>query len=330
MKEILEYIKNGFKGMLIGIANAIPGVSGGTIAVVTGIYDRLIFSGTTLLKKDEVGFKTKFIFLATVVVGLLIGIFSGFIFLGELIDASPIPTGFFFFGLVLGSVPYLAKKTFAYPLKSGYVIPFILSFGLLIAMGLAAKPELGSPITELSLATAGLIFITGVFASAAMVIPGISGSFLMLLVGMYSTVSYAFRSFNIVMLGLFLLGALVGIVLVSLGISKVLKRYPAIAYWTILGLVQGSLVAIWPAIPFGDDILWSIIALGIGLTLSILLSSDKKDQAEESKEAATPQTIAEESKDKHPDLAVQKIQLSKGQLRGRRIFISPSPPSSSF
>jgi putative membrane protein len=125
MKEILEYIKNGFKGMLIGIANAIPGVSGGTIAVVTGIYDRLIFSGTTLLKKDEVGFKTKFIFLATVVVGLLIGIFSGFIFLGELIDASPIPTGFFFFGLVLGSVPYLAKKTFAYPLKSGYVIPFI-------------------------------------------------------------------------------------------------------------------------------------------------------------------------------------------------------------
>jgi uncharacterized membrane protein/glycerophosphoryl diester phosphodiesterase len=322
MKEILEYIKNGFKGMLIGIANAIPGVSGGTIAVVTGIYDRLIFSGTTLLKKDEVGFKTKFIFLATVVVGLLIGIFSGFIFLGELIDASPIPTGFFFFGLVLGSVPYLAKKTFAYPLKSGYVIPFILSFGLLIAMGLAAKPELGSPITELSLATAGLIFITGVFASAAMVIPGISGSFLMLLVGMYSTVSYAFRSFNIVMLGLFLLGALVGIVLVSLGISKVLKRYPAIAYWTILGLVQGSLVAIWPAIPFGDDILWSIIALGIGLTLSILLSSDKKDQAEESKEAATPQTIAEESKDKHQNLAVQKIQLSKGQLRGRVIYQS--------
>jgi glycerophosphoryl diester phosphodiesterase len=189
-------------------------------------------------------------------------------------------------------------------------------------MGLAAKPELGSPITELSLATAGLIFITGVFASAAMVIPGISGSFLMLLVGMYSTVSYAFRSFNIIMLGLFLLGALVGIVLVSLGISKVLKRYPAIAYWTILGLVQGSLVAIWPAIPFGDDILWSIIALGIGLTLSILLSSDKKDQAEESKGAGALQKADDEPKGTPQTLAVQKIQLSKGQLLGRILYQS--------
>jgi putative membrane protein len=126
MTEIFEHIKNGFKGMLIGIANAIPGVSGGTIAVVTGIYDRLIFSGTTLLKKDEVGFKTKFVFLATVVVGLLIGIFSGFIFLGELIDAFPIPTGFFFFGLVLGSVPYLAKKPSPIPLKAAMSFP--LSF----------------------------------------------------------------------------------------------------------------------------------------------------------------------------------------------------------
>ncbi len=274
---------NALKGSLIGAANTIPGVSGGTIAVVTRLYDDLVASVGGFFRT---GWKKNAAFLLPVVVGVAAGIVVFADAVEFFQQRFPMATTFFFIGLILGSVPFLVKVTFRERFSIAYLIPFVLAFGVLVAMALAGRPPASEPITELTLATGVMVFLAGVISSATMIIPGVSGSFVLLLIGMYSTFIRAASDLNFAVLAVLVPGFIVGIVLVSKVINFLLTRYHGITYWGINGLVLGSVVAIWPRTDAGawiapsgaGPILIAFASFAVGFVLAFLLGSDRKER----------------------------------------------------
>lgn len=280
-RSIGEHVTDGLKGSLIGAANTIPGVSGGTIAVITRLYDRLIESVGGFIKT---GWRKNLAFLGPVLVGVIVGIVLFARVVDFFLTGYPVQTAFFFMGLILGSLPALYKITIRERFRPVYLIPFVVAFGLLVAMSIAGRPPATEPVTIVTLQTGVLIFLTGVVSSATMIIPGVSGSFVMLLIGMYSTFIAAVNDLNVPVLLLLVPGFAVGIVAVSKIIRALLHRYHAVTYWAILGLVLGSVLAIWPR---GTDESWilpdsggaiaaSAGAFVAGLLLAYFLGSDRR------------------------------------------------------
>ena len=284
--NLMQPVINALKGSLIGAANTIPGVSGGTIAVVTRLYDDLIAAISGFFKT---GWKKNTLFLLPIVAGVAIGI----VLFAQVVDYflvnHPMQTAFFFMGLILGSMPFLVKVTLREAFKPLYLIPFAISLGLLLWMSLAGRPALSEPITELTFVGAILIFLTGVISSATMIIPGVSGSFVMLLIGMYSTFIHAAKELDLPILAVLIPGFIIGIVVVSKVINYLLTRYHGITYWAIIGLVLGSVVAIWPrsdtggwAVPDSPVlIVTGVAALVVGFLLAFFLGSERKQKARE-------------------------------------------------
>jgi putative membrane protein len=287
--NLIRPVINALKGSLIGAANTIPGVSGGTIAVITLLYDDLIAAISGFFKT---GWKKNLLFLLPIVIGVVVGIVLFAQVVDYFLENHPMQTAFFFMGLILGSVPFLVKITLKEAFKPIYLVPFVISFGLLIWMSIAGRPPLSEPITQLTLAVAVPIFLTGVISSATMIIPGVSGSFIMLLIGMYSTFIRAAKDLNLPILAVLVPGFIVGIVLVSKVINLLLTRYHGITYWAIIGLVLGSVIAIWPRDDAGawtvpDSavmIVTGIAALVVGFLLAYFLGSERKQKAREASE----------------------------------------------
>ncbi len=294
---------NALKGSLIGAANTIPGVSGGTIAVVTRLYDELIASVGGFIRT---GWKRNVAFLVPVVVGVAVGIVL-FARVVEFFMADyPAQTAFFFMGLILGSVPFLAKVTVRERVRGWYLVPFVISFGVLVAMALAGRPPSSEPITVVTLENAALIFFAGVVSSATMIIPGVSGSFVLLLIGMYSTFIEAASALNVGVLAVLVPGFLVGIVAVSKLINFLLSRFHGVTYWAIIGLVLGSVPVIWAQAEVGAwlggagiiGVITSLLATGAGFLLACLLGSDRKERrgaATGPRDASSPDARAEKA-----------------------------------
>jgi putative membrane protein len=281
---------NAAKGSLIGAANTIPGVSGGTIAVITRLYDELIASVSGFFRT---GWKRNTAFLLPVVVGVAVGIVLFARIVDFFLTDYPAQTAFFFMGLILGSVPYLVKVTLRERVKPVYAIPFVIALGLLVVMSVIGRPPASEPITSVTLQNVLWIFLAGVVSSATMIIPGVSGSFVLLLIGMYSTFIRAARDLNLPVLAVLVPGFIVGIVLVSKVINLLLTRYHGVSYATILGLVLGSVVAIWPRVDAGWYIPSGIVelatgvgALVVGFALAWALGSERKERMGTGTEAA--------------------------------------------
>ena len=281
---------NALKGSLIGAANTIPGVSGGTIAVITRLYDDLIASVSGFFRT---GWKRNTRFLVPV----LIGVAAGIVVFADAVEffqeQYPVQTTFFFIGLILGSLPFLLKVTFRERFKPRYLILFTVAAALLVAMAVAGRPPASEPITEVTLASGIMIFLAGVVSSATMVVPGVSGSFVLLLIGMYSTFINAASTLNLTVLAVLVPGFAVGIVLVSKVINFLLSRYHGVTYWAINGLVLGSVVAIWPRTEAGgwvvpDDamgIIAGLASFAAGFALAYFLGADRKERAKRAEPA---------------------------------------------
>ncbi len=280
--SLLNAIVDAGKGSLIGAANTIPGVSGGTIAVVTGLYDRLIASVSGFFRN---GWRTSLRFLVPVALGVGIGVLA----FARLIDAAmtrfPSQTSLLFVGLILGSIPYIARVAVKDGARPAYLIAFVPAVAILVLMAIVAPPAATQPLTDLTLQSAILVFVAGAISSATMIIPGISGSFVLLLIGMYSTFIRAARDFNLPLLAVLLPGLLVGVVVVSKAINYLLTKHHGWSYAAILGLVVGSLAPVWPRVggawylPEGIATgAIDLLAIGVGTGLALLLGSGRKDQ----------------------------------------------------
>ncbi|UTC75607.1 DUF368 domain-containing protein [Treponema sp. OMZ 792] len=239
---MLNYIKKIIAGIAVGIANVIPGVSGGTIAVVFGVYSDLIGAASLNVKTIKANFKTYLCLFGGMGLGILL--FARFFKL--VYEKFPIQTNFFFIGLIVGSIfiifDLVREKESSFT-KASKILWFFIGLSLMLALYFfkGASAYSASAIETLSLGSFLFLFLAGFAGAAAMVIPGISGSFLLLIMGAYYTVIKALTDLNIPIMIPVGLGVLAGIILSARLIGFLMERFPKITYAFILGLVAGSI-----------------------------------------------------------------------------------------
>lgn len=293
------------KGIFVGVANIIPGVSGGTIAVVLRIFDQMIDAINNFFKTPKKHIK----FL----VPLFLGAGAGIILFSKLLEfclkKESLPTSLFFVGLVVGSVPLIynqAKKKEIKPIYFGVSVIFF-AIVVLISLLKPTNSETSFSITPYWLSKA---FISGIIASAAMVIPGISGSFVMVLLGLYNIILTSIsgltntlsngikmmlsgdfingfmqivKSDSFIILAVTGIGIIIGVVLISKIIAILLEKAFSVTYFAILGLIFGSIFAIFKdpmtyesytvSIPVLSIVL-AVVAFIIGFFISIKLGKE--------------------------------------------------------
>lgn len=246
MRTGKDYFLLTLKGMAMGAADVVPGVSGGTIAFISGIYEELIgtISGVNLgllktLKKEGVGAAWKALngnFIVALFLGIAISIASLAKFISYLLVAQPVLLWSFFLGLVLASVFYVGKQVKKWSISSSVS----LLIGALVAYFITTLPPLAQSDSNF------YIFISGMIAICAMILPGISGSFILLILGSYQTVLGAVKDKELLTIGTFMAGCVVGL----LAFSKVLKwtfaKFHDITIALLTGFLIGSLNKIWP------------------------------------------------------------------------------------
>jgi len=256
----------------MGIANLIPGVSGGTMALIGGIYDRLISSINAIVAlkiNREIVF-----FLITVVSGIAISIFAFSHLINMAIESIPGYTYGCFIGLVTGSIPFVMKRR-TKGKKSDY---FFIVLGVVLVVFLsfyASKPEKIGETSKVSHSIGSLMYdsIAGFFGAASMILPGLSGAFILLIMNEYVRIVNAVSSLDVIILLFTGAGILLGIVFISRLLKKLLTKFPSETFSFLAGLMIGSLpdlalrAGIYPEITFSV-----IIGAFFGLLMSFLLS----------------------------------------------------------
>ncbi len=259
-------------GAIIGIANIIPGVSGGTIAVVLKIYDKLIHSVSNI-KSD---FKNSLKFLIPIGIGAGIGI----ILFSKIIEWAllyfPVATSYVFVGLIIGSIPLIFKKTNTKSIKFSEILIFIICISIMFAMDFF-KDTVGAAtiIDTLSVSNFIILFGASFLAAGAMIIPGISGSFILLLLGIYNSVLAAISNFNLPILIPVGIGMAYGILVCAKIIDKLFEKFPNHTYSGILGLMFGSIYVLIPPPILNFELLIGIILLIIFAYISYKFSTTK-------------------------------------------------------
>lgn len=244
MKSIFIHI---IKGAIMGAANVIPGVSGGTMALVMGIYERLINSINQLnfntLKKIFItrDFKsfakdTDLFFLISITVGIFLSIFSLSILLEFLFESHKILVLSYFFGLIFASVFFVGKTIKKYTSLS----IFLFLIGFLIAGGMVFISPSSSNSSFL------FLIISGAIAMCSMILPGLSGSFVLLLIGNYELIICAINDLNFTILIPFGIGALSGIILFAKLLQFIFKKFRNNTISLLTGFIFGSLIVLWP------------------------------------------------------------------------------------
>lgn len=266
-------IKMILQGMIVGIANIIPGVSGGTMMVAMGLYDKLIHSITHL--KSE--FKSSMKLLLPIFFGAALAIVILSRLFEFLLQNYPIPTNFAFCGLIVGSLPFILKKVKgSNPVKSSNWIPLLIFFAIVVGMAAIGEDSGSAQRLQVDLLQFLVLLFVGIIAAATMVIPGVSGSMMLMLLGYYETIlSYvnqtvdAITSFDIpafinccmVMIP-FGVGVVFGIFAIAKLIEWILMRWEISAYYAIIGLITASPVAILLKTDWSQS---SIMMIVIGL-----------------------------------------------------------------
>ncbi len=250
----MNFIKNFLKGAVIGIANIIPGVSGGTMAVVMGIYDKLIHCITHLFSE----FKKNIIFVLPIILGAGVALVAGSFGLEYLFGKYPVPTNFLFVGLILGGLPAVSKKVKGKKINVGHILVFAVFFFFVVIMAVIGEKEGVAADLSFSLINIIKLFLVGIIASATMVIPGVSGSMVLLLIGYYHPVLESVNDFvkaltsgdmqgvlqGVGILAPLGIGILIGIFAIAKLIEIIFKKFPLYAYWAIIGLILASPFAV--------------------------------------------------------------------------------------
>jgi len=258
------------KGFAIGSSMSVPGVSGGTMAILLGIYDRLISSISGFLKD----IKNNFLYLFKFGIGACAGIGSLAFVIEWLLEKFPLPVSFFFLGAVVGGIPALSKKVDKSRSRIGASLYFLS--GLIIVIAIGFIPTGNFKITTGSgLAHYGMLLITGIVIALALVLPGISTSHMLLVLGMYDSMIAAITGFDIAFIALLGISTVIGVFLITKPIEWTMNRFPHQTYCIILGFVFGSSYQIFkdkiiPAIPENAGAGWWIISFVISVVTFLL------------------------------------------------------------
>jgi putative membrane protein len=246
-RNLKEYVVIGLKGMAMGAADVVPGVSGGTIAFISGIYEELLESISNINFKLLITLKSAGIKAAwkqvngSFLLALFIGIFISIISLAKtikwLLENEPVLLWSFFFGLVLASIIYIGKQVELWNAK--IITLFILGISLGYAVTILSPTNVGE-INYLFLVFAGAI------ASCAMILPGISGSYILLLLGAYPIVMTAITTKDYKIIGAIAVGVIIGLLSFARLLKWLFLNYKNQMLIVLTGLMLGSLNKVWP------------------------------------------------------------------------------------
>jgi len=275
MKWFLDVLR----GMVIGLANVIPGVSGGTMMVSMGIYDKLIWSINHLFKQ----FKKCLTILFPYAVGMVLAVLLGAVGLKIAFAKFPLPTNTLFIGLILGSLPFILKEMKGENIGWQGILVFVLFFALVVVLKVVEKET--STEIQLSVLEILKLFLLGAIASATMVIPGVSGSMMLKTLGYYEPIvtgaipalmkgvtsgDWAMVGHNVGVLLPFGLGIVFGIFAIAKLIEFLMKKWKGRTYCAILGMVAASPVVILmdPGLYEGLNV-WIIVASVVTLAAGV-------------------------------------------------------------
>lgn len=245
-RRFSDYVLISLKGMAMGAADAVPGVSGGTIAFISGIYEELISTISNInlslfktLQKEGFASFWKALngnFLVALLLGIIVSFVSFMRLAKYLIEQHPVLIWSFFFGLIIASIYFVGKQITKWKLAT--ITTLIL--GSIMAFYITTLPTSATNEDPL------FLFFAGAIAICAMILPGISGSFILLILGAYKTLSDAFYDFDFKRIALFTTGALVGLLSFSHVLKWLFKKYHDITLALLTGFIFGSLNKIWP------------------------------------------------------------------------------------
>ncbi len=278
-------IKNLFKGMVMGVANIIPGVSGGTMAVSMGIYDRLIHCLTHLFKE----FKESMKFLIPIFLGIGIALVGLSFIIEPAFEHFPLQTNCLFIGLIVGGLPAAWKKVKGNKIQLSHGLSCLIFFAIVVALAAMGETEGAAADVSFGFWSVIKLFGVGVIASATMVIPGVSGSMMLLLLGYYNPIVSAIKDFVTALAtfdmegilngcGVLVpagIGIVVGIFAIAKLIEVIFEKFPLQAYWAIIGLIVASPIAIFLVGEIGLFSVWSvlvsIVTFDIGFIVAVKL-----------------------------------------------------------
>ena len=285
MKNLKLHLFYILKGAAIGIANVIPGFSGGTMAVLLKIYDLFVYAFANILND----FKNVVKKCWSLFLGILIGILFALVVIVKLLEVIPFITVMFFVGLIFGSIPQIYKKSKEGKIKARDIISFIIAILVIVLLPLVNENAVSSINYNFGLYI--LLFIIGVISASSMVIPGVSGSLVLMAFGYYTFVMTTIKDYlvNVFSFSLenywgmffsllfFGLGCIVGIIFVSKLITLLTSKYPKTVYFTILGLLLASPFSIiystcneYVITLDVPTIIFSIISLALGTFIVLL------------------------------------------------------------
>ncbi len=292
MKRFLNFLK----GVAVGVANIIPGLSGGTLAVILKIYEDVLDGFANIFKHPILVIKKYYLLY----IGIIVGVLAGLLVVSSMYDLAPLPTSFFFCGFVIATVPFLFKSIDFKKVNFFHILWFIIGAVAILLMPFLTGSEKN---IELNVFNVFLLGFLGFFAAAIMILPGASGSMFLAATGYYKPIINILRSIlndmkdlnfteafygNLLLIVVFAIGCVLGIVAISKALKFLLKKYFTATYSFTLGLVSASAVAIIIVAlkedNYFNDIndLWmwifGIIALGVGIYLGLLMvKKENKD-----------------------------------------------------
>jgi putative membrane protein len=288
----------------MGAADIVPGVSGGTVALVLGIYDRLINNVRLggrglkqLLTGDISSFKEtlvriEWVWLISLLVGIIVAVAALSSVLEQLLDDEPVKMSALFIGLVVGTI-YVAIRMLDRIDATTVAIMVGVGVALFLLLGLKSDTVVADDAAEVVTRSPLIFFLVGAIAICAMILPGISGSFLLVMMGMYTEVLGAVNDRDVVSLGAFVVGAVLGLALFSTLLHWLLDRYHNWVIAAMVGLMLGSTRVLWPW-PNGtntttlsapaDDVAFPLLlaAIGVVVVIAVEMLSKKLSAAEES------------------------------------------------
>lgn len=266
----MSAFKQVLMGMVLGVANVIPGVSAGTMAVIMNIYDDLLEA----ISLNRQKLKKNFMFLMTIGIGAVIGILVFSNTLEYLYEHFNRPTSFFFIGVIIGSIPMIWRQALkGGGLTIGKVLPFGVTLLIMAVMAIGSDADTAQKaLTDLNMPQTLWVMFAAAISAFAMIIPGISGSFIMLTLGVYTTTITAISNFNIAILIPIGIGVLIGLVVGTQIVKVLLSRYRQATYLAILGLVIGSIFSLYPGFTMNKEGIISLIIMGIGVIISYAFS----------------------------------------------------------
>lgn len=248
---------NILKGIAISVSQLIPGVSGGTIAMILGVYDKLLHAVNNIIKD----FKNQYKILLEFAIGIIIGILLFSNIIQILFENFPIQLGYLFIGVILGGAPLIYKKSKIDKIRISNVLYFLLGFLMVYFMGKLNRGNSGDIIISLNLYSTLLLFIGGILIAIALILPGISGSFMLYVLGLYETVLNAINERNIIVLIPLGIGVIVGTLMSSNLIEKLLLKHPKETYILIFGFILGSVFSVFPGFEFGKSVVGIILGI---------------------------------------------------------------------